>query len=85
MPYIPEELRPKYRNVLKQLPKIETKGDLDYCVFYLIKKFMATRDERFTELHDGVYAAHHAAHEYERRYLDPREDIAIEKNGDVEL
>jgi len=85
MPYIKKPDRTKYREILKQLPKIETKGDLDYCAFYLILKFMSTREQRFSEIHDAVYAVHHAADEYHRRFLDKREDKAIEINGDVEL
>jgi hypothetical protein len=85
MPYILEELRPKYRDILKSLPEIETKGDLEYCIYYLMLKFMQSRQERYSQLHDCVYAGHHAAHEFERDHLDKREDVAKEDNGPITL
>lgn len=83
MPYTAPELRPKYLKILKQLPKIETKGDLELCVFYLMKKFMSTREFRYSPLHACVYAVQHCADEFRRRFLDKREDEAREKNGDI--
>ena len=85
MPYIKEHLRPKYRDILRQLPTIETKGDLEFCTYYLMLKFMDDRDERYTPLHDCVYGVHHAAHEFERDRLDKREDTAKEDNGEIIL
>ena len=84
MPYIDKSLRTKYDKVLDQMPDIDTKGDLEYCIFKLMKRFMKTREARYSTLHEVVYAAIHCGSEYQRRYLDKREDQAIEKNGDVE-
>ena len=83
MPYIKKEERMKYDYQLDNLPNIETKGDLEYCVFKLMKKFMKTREFRYSTLHEVVYAVMHCADEYRRRYLDKREDEAISTNGDV--
>jgi len=83
MPYIAEEQRSQYDYGLDMIEDIKTKGDLEYCIFKLMRKFMKTRDERYTQLHDAVYAAVHCGHEFNRRFLDKREDAAIEKNGDV--
>lgn len=84
MPYIKNENRGKYKVIIDNLPEIETKGDLEYLVFKLMKKFMGTREFRYTSLHDCVYAVAHCADEFRRRFLDKREDNAREKNGDVE-
>lgn len=83
MPYIPEENRPEYRNVLNQMPELKTKGDLEYCIFWLQHHFMETRDFRYSTLHDATYAAQHCADEFRRRFLDKRENEAREQNGDV--
>jgi hypothetical protein len=83
MPYIKIEDRTKYDQVLKQLPNFETKGDLEYCIFYLMKAYMGNREYKYTELHNTVYAAVHCGDEFRRRFLDKREDEAIETNGDV--
>jgi len=86
MPYIKLDDRRKYSNITDQIAKseIETKGDLEYLVFSLMKKFMSTREQRYSTLHEVVYAVMHCADEYRRRYLDKREDEARETNGDVE-
>jgi hypothetical protein len=84
MPYIKIELREKYDKVLNQMPDIDNKGDLEYCVFKLMKRFMKTREQRYSTLHEVVYAIMHCADEYRRRYLDKREDEAKYENGDVE-
>jgi hypothetical protein len=86
MPYIKLGDRQKYSNITDQISKseIETKGDLEYLVFVLMKKFMSTREKRYSTLHEDVYAVMHCADEYRRRYLDKREDEARETNGDVE-
>jgi len=83
MPYIKKELRNKYDNILNQLPIIDNKGDLEYCVFKLMKRFMSVREQRYSTLHEVVYAVMHCADEYRRRYLDKREDNAMIENGDV--
>jgi len=84
MPYIKQELRIKYDNILNQMPDIDNKGDLEYCVFKLMKRFMKTREKRYSTLHEVVYAIMHCADEYRRRYLDKREDEAIQENGNIE-
>ena len=83
MPYIKQELRKKYDEVIDEMPQIETKGDLEYCIFKLMKRYMAIREVKYSNYHDTVYATMHCADEYRRRYLDKREDDALNTNGDV--
>lgn len=83
MPYIRQNDRKKFDDVLKQLPDFETKGELEYCIYWLMKKYMSTRDFRYSNLHDCVYAAIHCGDEFRRLYLDVRENQARESNGDV--
>ena len=83
MPYIEKDKRGKYKLIFDNLPDIETKGDLEYCIFALMKKYMSTREYRYSNLHDCVYASAHCSDEFRRRYLDKREDEAIKKNGDI--
>ena len=84
MPYIKQEERKLYDEVLNQMPDIKNKGDLEYCVFKLMKRFMSNREFRYSTLHEVVYAVMHCADEYRRRYLDKREDEAQYVNGDIE-
>ncbi len=83
MPYIKKEQRILYDPKLNQIREIKTKGDLEYCIFSLMKIYMSTRDFRYSTLHDCTYAAQHCSDEFRRRYLDKREDDARETNGDV--
>ncbi len=83
MPYITKSERPWFNDKLDKIDKITTKGQLEYCIFHLMKKYMSTREQRYSNLHDTVYAAQHCADEFRRRYLDKREDKAIEENGDI--
>lgn len=84
MPYIKQELRKKYDEALKDFPYIDSKGDLEYIVFKLMKYYIADRDLKYSTLHDCVYAVIHAAEEVKRRCLDVRENQALKENGDVE-
>lgn len=86
MPYIKKSDRAKYWQVLYEidkLPEIETKGDLEFLIFTLMKKYMKTKEYRYSTLHDTVYASMHCADEFRRRYLDERENFALKENGDV--
>ncbi len=83
MPYIKKELRPKYDKILDQMSYIESKGELEYCIYKLMVDYMHEREFNYDNLHETVYAVVHAAHEFERNKLDAREDHAKEKNGDI--
>ena len=83
MPYIQQKDRTKYDQILNQINLIETKGDLEYCLYKLMLKYMSTRERRYSQLHDCVYAAAHCSDEFRRRFLDKREDDAVMTNGDV--
>ena len=84
MPYIIQEERPQYDNILSQMPKIKNKGHLEYGIYKLMKYYMKGKDYNYSNLHETVYAVVHSAHEFERNTLDKREDYAITKNGDIE-
>lgn len=83
MPYITEKDRALYDKELNQIGIIYTKGDLEYIIFKLMKKYMESRENRYATLHDCVYAVAHASDEFRRRYLDKREDEAMKINGDI--
>jgi hypothetical protein len=83
MPYIKKELRPQYDNALDRITGIANKGDLEYCIFKLMKIFMADKSYCYENLHSTVYAAAHCADEFHERYLKPRETAARLSNGDI--
>lgn len=85
MPYINNEARKNYCCISYDISNlnIHTKGDLEYLIFKLMKRYMETRESRYSTLHDCTYAAQHCADEFRRRYLDNRENKALSENGDV--
>ena len=83
MPYITKEDRAKYDAALKMIKKIDTKGDLEYCIYKLMTTYMEDKKWSYAELHNTVYAAVHCGDEFRRRNLDAREDGARETNGEI--
>jgi len=85
MPYVDEKRRLLYKNITSIIDNhfIETKGDLEYLIFYLMNQYMSDKDFKYSTLHDCVYASIHCGDEFRRRFLDVREDDARKKNGDV--
>jgi hypothetical protein len=83
MPYIKHEDREKFDEHLGMIQKIETKGELEYCIFRLMLLYMEGKLNKYSTLHDCTYAAIHCGDEFRRRFLDKREDAAIHENGDI--
>lgn len=83
MPYIKKEDRLKYDKVLNKITNIKAKGDLEYCIYKLMKIYMRDREFRYSTLHDTVYAIQHCADEFRRNYLDKRENQAKDTNGSI--
>lgn len=84
MPYIEQSQRTKFDEHLDKIEKIETKGELEYCIFKVMKKYMKNKELRYSILHDCTYAAIHCGDEFRRRFLDERENHARFQNGDIE-
>ena len=85
MPYIKQENRVKFDEILKNIPPFANKGELEYCIYSLMCHYMLNRDFCYTELHNATYAAIHCGDEFRRQHLDAREDDAIMTNGAIEL
>jgi hypothetical protein len=86
MPYVDRNSRDKYIEVdkaISRLNSIENKGDMEYILFRILVKFMSTREFKYSTLHEAVYGCQHVADEFRRRFLDVRENQALESNGDI--
>lgn len=83
MPYIQQNERIKFDEVIDKITNIETKGELEYCIFKLMKIYASNKHFNYSNLHDTTYAAQHCADEFRRRYLDTRENFAMSTNGDI--
>ena len=83
MPYIKQEDRVNFDQVLNGLPPFTTKGELEYCIYSMMKRYAAGRAFNYSNLHDATYAAHHCADEFRRNFLDYREEEAEYTNGPI--
>jgi hypothetical protein len=90
MPYIKQERRDQLDDhiddlvaALKGLPDsdMQRKGDVNYTVCRIINELFPAN--RYGEISEGIAALKDAAVEIERRRMAPREDQAIEQNGDI--
>jgi len=51
MPYIKPDDRTKFDEILNKLPHMSNKGELEYCVYKIMVRYMKNRDRRYSELH----------------------------------
>jgi hypothetical protein len=92
MPYITSELRQKFDDSLaamiaevRNVEPDDRESVLDYLITMLVTISMRpTSGWRFKSLHRAAAVFDSAKMEFHRRMLGPYEDLAIEKNGDVE-
>jgi len=83
MPYIKQEDRLKFDEMLDNIPDIKTKGELEYCIYKLMIIYKETHKWCYSDLHDCTYAAQHCSDEFRRNFLDARENEAKNDNGDI--
>jgi len=85
MPYIKKEDREPFDKALDYFPIIKNKGELEYCIFKIMRTYIKNKEFKYSNLHDTVYAAAHCSDEFRRRFLDKRENEALTENGDIFL
>lgn len=84
MPYIPD----KAREAIMTGGYVKTKGDINYSACLAVIdywEYLRKTGQKigYTELSEGIDALLDAAAELRRRILEPYEDGAIERNGDI--
>jgi hypothetical protein len=87
MPYITQEERPQYDEVLRELigllkekPPESVDGHLNYVVTRVIKEVYPLR---YYHINKAMGVLECIQHEFYRRVAAPYEDTKIEQNGDV--
>jgi len=87
MPYITQEERPQYDDVLetliellKEKPPESVDGHLNYVVTRVIKEVYPLR---YYHINKAMGVLECIQHEFYRRVAAPYEDTKIEQNGDV--
>lgn len=80
MPYID----PVWRDRLERHPgELFTPGNLNYVLTLVIIDYMETNQLSYQTCNDIVGALECCKREFQRRIVDPYEDDAIQRNGDV--
>jgi hypothetical protein len=60
------------------------KGELNYCIFSIVDRYLKMGPSRYSRFQDFIGGTLSACqHELFRRIIDPYEDAAIKRNGDV--
>jgi len=84
MPYIKQEDRKKYIELITLAEKIETVGELNFVITALCNNFLAKKDDESYENFNSVMGVLECAkQEFYRRAVSPYEDIKKSTNGDV--
>ncbi len=88
MPYIHSETRPLYDQEIDLiLNKLQDggfpEGDMVYILYRFMTGWWKRSSRRFKDINHIRGTLHSTLHEFDRRIADKYEDLAIEKNGDV--
>jgi hypothetical protein len=91
MPYIKQEDRKKYDDNIASIVEVllstdedSAKGELNYIIYSIIKKYIISKGERYFRYNDFVGGVLSCCQmELYRRLVEPYEDKAKDKNGDV--
>ena len=86
MPYIKQEDRNKFKDVLNLLennnfPK--NAGELNYFITKVLLTYYKNSYKNYQSFNDMIGALEGAKLELYRRYVSPYEDIEIKENGDL--
>jgi len=92
MPYIESERRKVYDPAINLIvdemliadDDDQVKGELNYCIYKIILKYMGMRGHKYFRLQDFIFGVLGACqNELARRMLNPYEEKKIMDNGDV--
>lgn len=86
MPYILQEKRNSNYDWLYGGPLPTTEDDLNYCITTLVHHFIKLNGGvSYVRLNSAIGVLECAKLELYRRIASPYEDLAIERNGDIEI
>jgi hypothetical protein len=84
MPYIPENRREFFDNLLRQCAgHVQNEGELNYCFYKLATLLIEKTGESYANLSMCSSAMEHAKLEWYRKRLAPYEDRKIAEHGDI--
>lgn len=83
MPYIKDEDKTKFEDLIKIAENIDSAGEMNYVITMLARTYIERKGLCHQTLNDVVGALEGCKFELYRRVLAPYEDLKIKENGDV--
>lgn len=88
MPYIAKDERPLFEDLLQNLPKFETRGQLNYFLSSVVCQYLRQRKAEgvkinYDELQDVKGTLSEVLDEFRSRLLVPYEKTKCAANGDI--
>jgi hypothetical protein len=83
MPYIKQEDKSQYTEMLNKLPEMRSAGELNYVLTTICKEYINDKGLKYQTLNDVIGALEGCKQEFYRRVVAPYEDTKIAENGDV--
>lgn len=83
MPYIKQESRTKFLDIIDQIPNINDVGELNYLLTKIALEYTRQKGLCYQTINDISGAFHNAYLEYYDRVVRSYEDSKIELNGDA--
>lgn len=83
MPYIKQESRMKFLDIIDQIPNIDHAGELNYLLTKIAMEYTRQKGLCYQTINDISGAFHNAYLEYYDRIVRKYEDSKIEENGDA--
>lgn len=85
MPYLKKENKEYFSELLQLLGyhSIANGGELNFLFTEIIKQYLVTHELKYEVMNTVVGALESCKAEFQRRIVNPYEDVKIELNGDV--
>jgi len=83
MPYIKDEDKTKFEDLIEIAGNIDSAGEMNYVITMLARTYIERHGLCYQTLNDVVGALEGCKFELYRRVLAPYEDLKIKENGDV--
>lgn len=84
MPYIEQKDREIFEGPIQEINNVvKNSGELNYIITRIIHGYVNFHSLKYEYLNDVIGALESAKAEFQRRVMNPYEDLKIKQNGDV--
>jgi len=83
MPYIKQEDKEKFRDMITKIPEFSSSGELNYILTSICLRYIKQKGCRYALLNDVIGALQCVILEFYRRLVSPYENLKKCQNGEV--